>query len=110
MNKNDKLPDEVVFTGKKIEFSKIIATIAIIMWILVNVYGMVMMAITLDLSPLVYVIGSVDAVVAIVYTTYSVKAKAENMIKLKQIYGYDAESIVDAILKNDRHYDYDDVE
>jgi len=44
-------------------------------------------------------------VVAIVYTTYSIKAKAENMIKLKKIYGYDAESVVDAVLREREYYD-----
>jgi len=95
---------EVVSTPKKREFSKIIAVIAIIMWIAVNFFGMVMVAITLDTSGLMYIVGSVDAVVAIVYTTYSVKAKAENLIKLKKLYGYDAESVVHDIL---RPTDYD---
>lgn len=84
----------------KHEFSKTIAVIGIMFWITVNLYGMIMMAITLDLSSLVYVIGSADAVVAIIYTTYSIKAKAENMIKLKKIYGFDAESVVDSLLRS----------
>lgn len=83
----------------KHEFSKTIAIIGITFWMVVNIYGMVMMAVTLDLSPLLYVIASADAVVGIVYATYSTKAKAENMIKLKKIYGYDAESVVDAVLR-----------
>jgi len=90
---------------KKFEFSKIIAIIGIGMWITVNVYGMVMMIITLDLSSLMYVIASADAVVAIVYTTYSIKAKAENMIKLKKIYGFDAEAVVDAVLRPKDSYE-----
>lgn len=72
---------------KKPEFSKVIALTGILLWIIVNVYGMVMMAVMMDLSPLVYVIGSADAAVAIVYATYSHKAKIENVIKLKSIYG-----------------------
>ena len=72
---------------RKPEFSKVIALIAIVCWIIVNVYGMVMMAVTMDLSPLVYVIGSADAVVAVVYAVYAHKAKIENVIKLKKIYG-----------------------
>lgn len=92
-------PVEPVDTiNPKHEFSKTIAIIGIVFWITVNVYGMIMMAITLDLSSLMYVIASADAVVAIVYTTYSIKAKAENMIKLKKFYGFDAESVVDAVL------------
>ena len=106
---SEEIEDAVYKEAKKNkpEFSKVIAIIGISMWILVNVYGMILMAITLDLSALVYVIGSVDAVVAIIYTTYSVKAKAENMIKLKKIYGYDAESVVNAVLKP-KYEEYDD--
>ena len=104
MGKHEKKPSTKVERPKK-EFSKKIAVIAIVMWVSVNIYGMVMMAITLDLSPPMYIVGSVDAVAAIVYTTYSIKAKAENMIKLKKIYGYDAESVVDAVLREREYYD-----
>lgn len=107
MDTNERLPDEVIVNKKKIEFSKVIAVIAIVMWVLVNVYGLVMMAITLDLSPMMYIVGSVDAVVAVVYATYAHKAKAENMIKLKRIYGYDAESVVDAVMRRDSYEDTD---
>ena len=69
---------------KKREFSKVISSISIGMWLLVNFYAMVLMAITLDLSPLVYVIGSVDAVVAVVLASYFNKAKLENQIKLQK--------------------------
>ena len=98
----------IVIKGRpKKEFSKCIAVIAIVMWIVVNVFSMVMIAITMDTTGLMYVVGSVDAVVAIVYTTYSIKAKAENMIKLKKIYGCDAESVIDAILR-EKQYDETD--
>ena len=100
-----KLPDEFVVKEKKVEFSKVIAVTAIVMWILVNAFSMVMVAITMDTSSIMYIVGSVDAVAAIVYTTYSAKAKAENMIKLKKIYGYDAESVVDAVLRKDQCYE-----
>jgi len=98
------IPGTVV-SPNRLEFSKVIAVIAIVMWILVNAFSMIMVAITLDVSGLMYIVGSVDAVVAIVYTTYSIKAKAENMIKLKKIYGYDAESVVDAVLREHEYYD-----
>lgn len=87
------------------EFSKVIAVIGLAMWIIVNLYAMVIITITLDLSALEFIIGSANAVVAIVYTTYSIKAKAENMIKLKKIYGYDAESVIDALLKKYSEYE-----
>lgn len=72
---------------KRIEFSKVMVITAFVMWITVNVFGMVMVALTLDLSPIIYIISSVDAVAAVVAAFYSWKAKAENQIKLRRIYG-----------------------
>lgn len=71
---------------KRFEFSKVVAVIGVTMWVLVNLFALAMIALTLDLSPLAYVIGSVDAVVAVVLGFYYWKAKAENQIKLRQIY------------------------
>lgn len=78
---------------KKHEFSKIITVIGLAMWATVNIYAMVMMAVTLDLTPLAWAFGSVDAVVAVVLGFYYWKAKAENQIKLKQIYGDNAKEV-----------------
>lgn len=78
---------------KRLEFSKVIVILATSMWIVVNVFGMVMMAITRNLQPMVYVLASVDAVMACVCTVYSVKARSENVIKLKKIYGVDTSDI-----------------
>lgn len=75
--------------GRKVEFSKIMAVIAVTMWIIVNLFGMAMVIFTMDSSPLMYVIPSVDAVVAAVLCYYYSKAKAENQIKLKRLYGVD---------------------
>ena len=92
---------------KSIEFSKVIVVMAIVMWLSVNTFGMVMMAITQNLSPMIYVIGSVDAVMAIICTGYAWKAKAENIVKLKKIYGIDVSNVtVDTIIKNN-HYDHE---
>lgn len=74
---------------RKPEFSKIMAVIAISMWVFVNLFGMAIVIFTMDASPLTYVIPSVDAVVAIVCGYYFWKARAENQIKLKRIYGVD---------------------
>lgn len=78
---------------KKFEFSKVVAVIAILMWLTVNLFGMAMTAMTYDLTALVYIIGSVDAVVAIVLGFYYGKAKAENQIKLKIAYGELADEV-----------------
>lgn len=90
--------------GKKLEFSKIIVILATSMWLLVNLFGMVMMVVTLDLTPMIYVIGSVDAVMAVCCAVYSSKAKAENMIKLKKIYGDDAYIAVPSYRNSDIGY------
>ena len=99
---------------KKLEFSKVIVILAIIMWLTVNIFGMVMMAITQNLSPMVYIVGSVDAVMAVVAATYSAKARAENMIKLKSIYGLEtAEAILNAetgYKKKYKQYQYADTD
>lgn len=97
---------------KTLEFSKIIVVLTIIMWLSVNIFGMVMMAITKNLSPMVYIIASVDAVMAVIVTFYSRKACAENVIKLKSIYGIDVtEIMMDKVGSNNKnkpdHY-YDD--
>ena len=89
---------------KRMEFSKLIAIIAIVMWLLANLFGMAMMLITMDLTPMMYVIASVDAVVAVVYATYAHKAKAENLIKLKKIYGDDATPVIEGMV-NQRYGD-----
>lgn len=73
--------------SKKREFSKVIAVIGMSMWVLVTIYALVMMIIVRDLSPLAYVIGSVDAVVGVICTFYFAKASKENQIKLRQLYG-----------------------
>ena len=72
---------------KHFEFSKFMALIAVGMWLAANIFGMAMMVYTLDLSPMAYVIPSVDAVCGCVLAFYLWKAKYENQIKLKRIYG-----------------------
>ena len=91
---------------KKPEYSKVISSIAIAFWLIVNVFGMYMMFVTLDLSQLMYVVGSADAVVAVVYAVYAHKAKAENMIKLRKIYGSDADYVLNSYNSYDDYNDY----
>ena len=91
---------------KKPEYSKVISSTAIVFWLIVNVFGMYMMFITLDLSQLMYVVGSADAVVAVVYAVYAQKAKAENMIKLRKVYGSDADYVLNSYNSYDAYDDY----
>lgn len=80
------------------------ALIAISMWLLVNLFGMAMVVFTLDTSPLMYVIPSVDAVVAAIIGFYLWKARAENQIKLKRIYGVDVGGADDSGYYNSNYY------
>ena len=96
---------EILVKPKKTEFSKVIAVIAIVIWLVVIVFSMIMIAVTLDTSGLIPLFESVSAVVMVVYTTYSIKAKAENMIKLKNIYGGIADSVVNSVLRSDQYYE-----
>ena len=72
---------------KKREYSKIIASVAMLTNILVIVFSCVMIWKTLDLSPLVYLIPSVAAEVSSATAFYYSKAKAENKIKLMKEHG-----------------------
>ena len=103
---------------KRREYSKVISGIAIALWLLVNIYALVMMFITMDLSPIMYVVGSVDAVVAVVYAVYSHKAKTENkikltivlinsLIKLKRAYGDDAAFVIRQVVGAQESYNND---
>jgi len=90
---------------RKKEFSKIITVVGLTMWGVVNIYALVMMAVILDLTPLALVLGSVDAVVAIICGHYFWKAKAENIIKLKKAYGEYADGIEDIKVAQSDRYD-----
>lgn len=67
---------------KKIEFSKWILIIAGSLNIIVIVFSCIMVAITQDLSPLMYLIPSLSAEVATGTAFYYNKAKMENKLKL----------------------------
>lgn len=75
----------------KMEFSKKILLVAGVVNIAVIIFACVMMWRTFDTSPLAYLIPSVAAEVATGTSFYYAKARSENMIKLKKIYGNLAE-------------------
>lgn len=79
----------------KMEFSKKILLVAGITNLAVIIFACVMMWRTFDTSPLAYLIPSVAAEVATGTGYYYWKAKAENQIKLKQIYGTPADEGAD---------------
>ena len=79
----------------KTEFSKKILFVAGLTNLAVIIFAFIMMWRTLDLSPLAYLIPAVAAEVTAGTSFYYTKAKAENMIKLRQIYGKLADCVDD---------------
>jgi hypothetical protein len=72
---------------KKMEFSKKIMIVAMAINMIVIIFACIMIAKTLDLSPLGYLIPSVAAEVATGTGFYYSKAKTENRIKLMKSNG-----------------------
>jgi|BioPla2DNA2_1021312.scaffolds.fasta_scaffold08221_11 hypothetical protein len=72
---------------KKREFSKVIFIFVSVATFLVTVFSCVMIWRTNDLSPLVYLIPAVFTELATATGFYYYKAKRENEIKLRLIYG-----------------------
>ena len=75
---------------KKMEFSKLIFIFVSIFTITVTVFTMYMVFVTNDTSPLAYLIPAVFAELATATGFYYSKAKTENRIKLRKLYGRDA--------------------
>lgn len=74
--------------GRKVpEFSKLIMIFAMVINAVVIVFTMTMVAVTLDLAPLAYLIPAVAAELAAGSAFYYAKAKVENRIKLMKQYG-----------------------
>lgn len=91
-----------------IEFSKILVISAAALNLIVVAYTMVLVAITLDLTPLAYLIPAVAAEVAAGYGFYYNKAKVENRIKLMKLYGVEPsrESFKDSGDSGSDYYGY----
>lgn len=79
---------------QKPQYSKIITSVGLAVWILGNLFGMYMVYITLDITALSWIIGSSNAVAIMIYRAYTKKAQAENMIKLRMQYGADADFVL----------------
>lgn len=70
-----------------VEFSKLIMAVIGAVTVLVTAFTLIMVWRTNDLSPLGYLIPAVFAELAAATGFYYSKAKAENRIKLRKIYG-----------------------
>lgn len=69
---------------KKLEFSKIIFVYIAVMFTIVIIFTMVLMWYTQDTSAVAYLIPAVGGLMATTVGFYSWKAKAENILKIKQ--------------------------
>lgn len=79
--------------NKKMEFSKKILIVAAIINIIVIAFTFLMIWVTKDVSPLIYLIPSVATEVATGTGFYYWKARLENSIKLRKEYGLSREEI-----------------
>ena len=70
-----------------VEFSKLIMVVVGAVTVLVTAFKLIMVCRTNDLSPLGYLIPAVVAELAAATGFYYSKAKAENRIKLRKMYG-----------------------
>ena len=73
--------------NQPVEFSKLILIVIGAVTVLVTAFTLIMVWRTNDLSPLGYLIPAVFAELAAATGFYYSKAKAENRIKLRKIYG-----------------------
>lgn len=74
---------------KKYEFSKLILFTVGIVAFLVTIFTFIMVWRTDNLEPLVYLIPAIFAELATATGFYYSKAKAENRLKLRKLYGAD---------------------
>lgn len=72
---------------KTVEYSKLIFSLVVAMTALIVAFTLIMVWRTNDLSPLGYLIPAVFAELAAATGFYYSKAKAENRIKLRKLYG-----------------------
>lgn len=86
---------------KHVEHSKIITTGVLILSAIVVVFTIFMIWRTEDLSPLAYLIPSIEIAFGLTAKHYYAKAALENQIKLRKKYGKDAADAVDAMSNED---------
>ena len=69
------------------EFSKVILFAISAVLLIVIIFSMIMMAITSDLTPLDWILGGLFSLADVAVAFYYWKARKENEIKLRVIYG-----------------------
>lgn len=69
------------------EFSKVILFAISAVLLIVIIFSMIMMAVTSDLTPLDWILGGLFSLADVAVAFYYWKARKENEIKLRVIYG-----------------------
>ena len=82
---------------KKFEFSKIMASVTISLLVVVVLYSLVLCSLTLDSTFLDNAIELLKPAALATIGFYYWKARGENVIKLKKIYGKDADAAIAAM-------------
>ncbi|MBR4295845.1 MAG: hypothetical protein IKT56_03290 [Clostridia bacterium] len=80
---------------KKREFSKKIIIFMTVFTVIITIYSLILMWKTNDTSPLAYLIPAVFAEYATSTAFYYWKARKENEIKLRRLYGEEAKQTFD---------------
>ena len=93
--KNELVP----IKEKKFEYSKIIVGIISASWLVVFLYALIYGYVTVDSMIVSEALDSSEKLTIVIVLAYLWKAKAENLVKLKKIYGRDADSVIKLLLK-----------
>ena len=95
-NKKELIPTK----EKKYEYSKIIVGIISASWVVVFLYALVFGVVTVDSVVVSDAIDSSEKLAMVIILAYLWKARAENLIKLKKIYGKDADTVIKLMMKD----------
>ena len=98
MEQNNNQP--IPIREKKHEYSKIIVGIISASWVVVFIYALIYGIVTVDSMIVSDAIDSSEKLAMVIILAYLWKARAENLIKLKKIYGKDADTVIKLMMKD----------
>ena len=87
----------IQYQPKKFEWAKVITAVVLSLLVIVVLFCLTMCAITLDSVFLSYTVELLKPATITVIGFYFWKSRGENLIKLKKIYGKDADSVIAAM-------------
>lgn len=89
----------IPYKPKKFEYSKIIVGIIAASWLVAFIDALIYSCVTVDSTIVSEAIQSAEKLTMVVVLAYLWKAKCENLIKLKKMYGKDADIVLSAMNK-----------